>query len=116
MRDISSFSEIYFYQAPVDMRKQINGLTIVIEQEMKLSPLTGALFIFLNQGGTIIKFIYWDKTGFAVWGKRLEKDRYSRPSVRHGILHFTSAHLQDLLRGLDIFKGGHKELHYKKIC
>jgi transposase len=116
VRSINTFKDIFIYQAPVDMRKQINGLSILIEQEMQISPFSDALFVFLNQGGSIIRFIYWDKTGFATWSKRLEKARYSRPLLRKGTLHLPAALLEDLLRGLNIFQQGHKELYFEKIC
>ncbi len=117
MKSLQAFKEILLYRVPVDMRRQINGLSTIVEQEMALSPFSEALFVFLNQSGTIIKFLYWDKTGFAVWGKRLEKDRYPLPSVQDGTLKLDARYLELLLEGNDIFRmKSHSELSYKKIC
>jgi hypothetical protein len=117
VKSLHHFTEIFLYQLPVDMRKQINGLATIVEQEMGESPFCGALYIFLNGSGSIIKFLYWDKTGFATWGKRLEKERFPRPRVNQGALKLNSKYLELLLDGHDIFKlKAHTELSYKKIC
>jgi len=99
------------------MRKQINGLSIIVEQEIGVTPFSESLFVILNQAKTIIKLLYWDKTGFATWGKRLEKDRYPLPSNKNGTLSINANYLELLLDGHDIFKmKPHSELSYKKIC
>lgn len=50
-----------------DMRKQVNGLAIIAEEQMELNPLSGAVFVFCNRQRRIIKALYWDGTGFALW-------------------------------------------------
>ena len=74
-------SEIYLHRDPVDFRKSINGLMTIVEQNMLLSPFTGALFVFCNKSRNKLKLLYWDKTGFALcdhhgWWK-LEQRRSS---------------------------------------
>jgi len=58
-----------------DLRKSINGLAALVGEEMSLSPFTEALFGFCNRKRDLIKLLYWDHNGFALWMKRLEKDR-----------------------------------------
>lgn len=117
MRAARSFKDIFLYPRPVDMRKQINGLSIIVEQELGLNPFSEALFIFLNTEGTIIKLLYWDKSGFALWTKRLEKERFPKPPQNQAVLQIEARYLEMLLDGYDIFKvKPHAELSYKKIC
>ncbi|PKG93017.1 IS66 family insertion sequence element accessory protein TnpB [Paraglaciecola sp. MB-3u-78] len=72
-------SDIYMHLEAVDFRKSINGLIVVVEQQLELSPLSDALFVFSNKKRDKLKILYWDKTGFELWHKRLEKQRFKRP-------------------------------------
>jgi len=66
---------VYLHREPVDFRKSINGLSVIVESEMALSPLSGALFVFCNKKRDKLKLLYWDRTGFALWYKRLEQEK-----------------------------------------
>ena len=63
--------QVYLYADPVDMRKSIDGLSTLVEQEMELSPNMDALFVFCNRGRDKIKLLCWERNGFIVWYKRL---------------------------------------------
>ena len=63
-------ADIYLYMDIVDFRKSINGLIVVVEQDMNLNPFRDALFVFCNKKRDKVKILYWDKTGFALWYKR----------------------------------------------
>ena len=63
-------ADIYLYMDVVDFRKSINGLIVVVEQDMNLNPFRDALFVFCNKKRDKVKILYWDKTGFALWYKR----------------------------------------------
>jgi transposase len=76
---LSDFEGIYLHREPVDFRKAIDGLALIVEGEMKLSPFGNFLFIFCNRNRSRIKILYWDKTGFALWLKRLEKEKFPWP-------------------------------------
>ena len=65
---------IYVRPGKTDMRKQINGLSILVQDDLKLDPFSGALFLFCNKRRHLLKILYWDKTGFCMWIKRLEKE------------------------------------------
>ena len=58
--------QAYLYLEPVDMRKSINGLAALVENELALSPMMEALFVFCNRGRDKIKLLYWDNTSFAM--------------------------------------------------
>ena len=59
--------EIYVRPGTTDMRKQINGLSIIVQEQLKLDPFSGSLFVFCNKRRHLLKILYWDKTGFALW-------------------------------------------------
>ena len=67
MRMFVEPSDIYLYLGNVDFRKSINGLIVVVEQQMELNPFRDALFVFCNKKRDKLKVLYWDKTGFALW-------------------------------------------------
>jgi transposase len=67
--------DIYLHLDAVDFRKSINGLLAIVENELELNAFTGALFIFTNRKQDKLKCLYWDKTGFALWYKRLGATR-----------------------------------------
>ena len=66
MRDISSFANVYLHREPVDGRKQINGLSLLVSQGMKKDPFGQGLFAFVNKGRDVVRLLYWDRTGFAL--------------------------------------------------
>ncbi|MCF4785541.1 IS66 family insertion sequence element accessory protein TnpB, partial [Acinetobacter baumannii] len=98
-------------------RKSINGLSLLVEQEMQLSPFSGALFVFCNQQRTRLKVLYWDSTGFCLWYKRLEKDKFRWPRQMPGkILSISEQQWHWLLQGVDIQKiTAHQPLHYQSV-
>lgn len=67
---------VHVYGRPVDMRKSYDGLYALTRQELGQDPLSGRLFVFINRRATQIKVLYWDRTGFCVWAKRLEQGRF----------------------------------------
>ena len=104
--------DIYLHTGHVDFRKSINGLLAIVESELALNACTGALFIFCNKKQDKLKLLYWDKTGFALWYKRLEKHRFKWPKVNElNTLSLSEQQLQWLLGGYDVM--GHSPLHYK---
>ena len=70
-------NQIYLYDQAVDMRKSFEGLSRLIESAHPGKLLTGSLFLFLNQRRNLIKILYWEGDGFAIWYKRLEQGTYS---------------------------------------
>lgn len=108
---------VYLYADAVDMRKSINGLSALIEQELERSPMTGTLFVFCNRTRDKIKMLYWERNGFVVWYKRLEKQRFKwLISSDSDSVSMTGYQLNLLLDGLDIFNNKpHEALFYTSI-
>jgi transposase len=115
MKMFSGVPEVFLYRDFVDFRKSINGLSLIVEQQMALSPLTGSVFVFCNKGKDKLKVLYWDKTGFALWYKRLEKDRFKWPTkLTTESLHLSEQQLHWLFNGFDVL--GHQAVCYKSVA
>lgn len=55
---------VYVHRQPVDFRKSINGLSVLVQESMELDVFSSALFVFGSRSRNKIKILYWDKTGF----------------------------------------------------
>jgi transposase len=100
-----------------DMRKSINGLSILVENNMELDPFSGHLFVFCNRRRNILKILYWDRNGFCLWQKRLEKHRFKWPKSESDVLKIGHRDLMWLIEGLEIHqRDAHKSLLYSILC
>lgn len=116
MQSLDAFSEVYLHRDPVDMRKSINGLTLIVLEEQKLSFNPGSLFVFISRCGRKLKMVYWDKTGFALWYKRLEKEKFRWPKTHDDeVIIGSTEQLDKLLSGFDVFQRPHIYLQYNQI-
>ena len=105
---------IYLHRDPVDFRKAVNGLALIVEQQMALSPFSGALFVFCNKAGDKVKVLYWDTTGFCLWYKRLEKARFKWPRKQaQPVMNLSETQWRSLLSGYDIV--GHQPLTFLSV-
>lgn len=98
--------QIFLYRDPVDMRKSIDGLSVLVSEGMGKDPFSGTLFVFANRRRTIVKALYWDRTGFALWQKRLEKAKYRWPKagMTDEIVTLDLRQWSWLLEGYDLWK------------
>jgi len=108
--------EFRFFIRPgtTDLRKAINGLTIYVQNEMKYDPFSKSLFLFCNRQRKLLKIVYWDKTGFCLWQKRLEKYRFPWPETNKEAQELSYDELKMLLSGIDFFKA-HKKLSFSRV-
>lgn len=97
-----------------DMRKAINGLSMIVEESFGHDLFSGNLFAFCNRRRDIIKILFWDQNGFCLWHKRLEKDRFCWPESEDEVVNISSQELSWLLAGLDI-NDAHKKLNYQQV-
>lgn len=114
MRLFRDVPAVYLHREPVDFRKAINGLVLIIEHEMALSPYAEALFIFCNRSRDKLKIVWWDETGFCLWYKRLEQAKFAWPKkAAEPVLELTESQLNWLLQGYDILRMvPHQRLSY----
>ena len=66
---------VFVYGQPTSMRLSFDGLYGLAKHAMGKDPLSGHLFAFINRRATQIKVLYWDRSGFCIWSKRLEQGR-----------------------------------------
>lgn len=105
MRALHQFPTIHVHKAPVDGRKQINGLATIVQMEMKLDPFAEALFVFVSRRYDNVKLLYWNKSGFALWLYRLEQEKFRWPRKWTGdTISLSSEQLGWLLDGYDIMR------------
>ncbi|NPD75580.1 IS66 family insertion sequence element accessory protein TnpB, partial [Oceanispirochaeta sp. M1] len=69
-----SKTDIFIKPGRTDMRKQINGLTVIVQDDMELNPFSSSIFLFCNRERKILKALYWDNNGFCLWQKKIEKE------------------------------------------
>jgi transposase len=81
MLSLSASTRIYLYRAACDMRKSFDGLCGIIRSELSQDPLSGSLFVFCNRRRNMVKLLYWDCDGLAIWFKRLERGSFSLPRM-----------------------------------
>ena len=109
--------EVYLCRDIVDMRKSINGLSILVEQTLGLDPFAEKLFVFCNRKRDKVKILYWERSGFVLWYKRLEKHRFPWPDERADeLVSMTGRELNWLLDGIDLFRlKPHASLSYASV-
>lgn len=108
---------VYLHRDPVDFRKAINGLSVIVQDAMGHSPFEPGLFVFCNRRRNQLKVLYWDATGFALWQKRLEQDKFKWP-MRHtdAVLTLNQEQWNWLLRGLNFMHiKPHNSLFYEAL-
>lgn len=109
--------QVFLCREPVDFRKAIGGLSVLVEQELGLSPFARALYVFTNRRRTQIKVLYWHRNGFCLWLKRLESERFAWPATGQESTHRLSVQeFEWLLEGFDLFAHQpHKTLHFTSV-
>ena len=105
---------IFLRPGQTDLRKAVNGLTGIIEQQMAGEVFSGDVYLFCNKERKLLKAVWWERNGFWLSGKRLEKDKFPWPNNEAEARELTAEQLQMLLAGIDFFKA-HKPVHYKKV-
>ncbi len=105
MKSIFEFENLFIHRKPIDMRKNINGLSAIVSEEMKLDLKGKSLFIFCNKPRTRLKILYFDRSGFALWLKKLEESKFPWPGVKFDkdVLSVQHHELEMILDGINIW-------------
>ena len=96
---------IYAATSPVDLRRSFDGLAAATREQLGQDPKSGALFLFVNRVGDRLKAIWWDRTGYCLLYKRLERGTFRIPAVlRPGdkAIAIDAAEFAKILEGLDL--------------
>ena len=115
MKSIFEFKNLYIHREPVDMRKNINGLGVIVSEEMKLDLKSSSIFIFCNHQGTLMKILYFFKSGFALWMKRLKYSKFSWPrNWNEETIRITAQDMALLLEGINVWTR-FEEVHFEHL-
>jgi transposase len=101
---------IFIRPGHTDLRKAVNGLSVLIQEE----PFSGDVYMFCNRGKKVLKAVWWDKTGFWLSQKRLERGRWPWPENAEAVEELSVEQLRMLLLGIDFFKA-HKPVYYRRV-
>ena len=102
MLSFPSAVRIYLCSEPADMRRSFDGLAAMVRDIIHEDALSGHVFVFRNRRGDRIKLLYWDRDGFALWYKRLEKGMFSWPTNINTDHQLDHRYLSMMLEGVDI--------------
>jgi len=101
MIDLPKNVKIFFAVDPVNMHRSFDGLAMITQEVLKQNPLSSNIFIFRNKRADKVKIIYWDRNGFVIYYKRLEKGRFKYPKTNQICLELSNLELNLLLDGID---------------
>ena len=102
MLSFSSSQRYFLYRGVTDMRKGFNGLSGLVRQYLAHDLLSGDVFIFLNKRRDRVKLLVWDRNGFVVWYKVLEKGTFELPTAEKDTLEMSWTDIQLFLEGIEI--------------
>ena len=106
--------QVYVKPGATDLRKAVNGLSVLITEEMELNVLSGSLFMFCNRDRKLLKAIYWDGTGFWLLQKRLEEHKFPWPKSAEAVKEISGEQLRMLLKGINFWEA-HARLDYQSV-
>jgi transposase len=104
MLSLSPAVRIFVYGAATDMRKQFDGLSALVTHAFGKDVFSGDYFVFLNRTRNRCKILSWDRDGFVLWAKRLERGRFQMPSsaTEAKVMEIDTTTLAMILGGIDL--------------
>ena len=95
---------IYFATDPVDMRCSFRGLSGAVRQKLQQDPLSGHLFCFTNRKGNLLKILFYDRSGWSIFYKKLSRGTFQRPRANEGVatVRIDAGQLAMILEGVDL--------------
>ncbi|MED0687843.1 IS66 family insertion sequence element accessory protein TnpB [Anoxybacillus ayderensis] len=117
MLNIATVHHVYLARGNTDLRKSIDGLAAIVQEQFRLDPFSSSLFVFCNRGRDKLKILHWDHNGFWLYYRRLERGTFDWPSADHSEpLKISSRQLRWLLDGLSFDqKQAHSAITAKKV-
>jgi transposase len=95
---------VFLCTSPTDMRKGFDTLAVLVREGLGYDPLSGHLFLFVGRRRDRLKLLYWDRDGYALWYKRLEKGTFRMPVAKPDAasIELKASELAMLLEGIDL--------------
>lgn len=117
MRPGADVPSVFLCTEPVDFRKSITGLSLLVEQSLLLDPFAASLYVFVNKRLDKLKILYWEKNGFCLWYKSLEKERFKWPkNTNSQTIMLDGEQLNWLMDGFDLWNNKpHARLHFESV-
>jgi len=105
---------VWLYTQATDMRKSFDGLSALVKEKLAEDPLSGQLFVFINRKRNYLKALYFDRSGYALWAKRLEQGQFhyrrDKGAVADNKRALNMTELKCILEGIDV----RSVRHYKR--
>lgn len=98
---ITHAEQIWMVAEPVDMRRGIDGLSMIVQQGLGYSPCSGSAFVFCNRAGNRLKVLLWDGTGVWLCQRRLHQGRFVWPGQEERCFELTQSQWEWLIAGVD---------------
>ncbi|MBZ9632673.1 IS66 family insertion sequence element accessory protein TnpB [Salegentibacter sp. LM13S] len=108
MFSLGSSHNYHFYRKSCDMRKSFNGLSGLVKNELNREPTSGDVFVFLNRNRTHLKLLHWERGGFVLYYKRLERGSFTPPAIKEDQTSFTWPQLVLMIEGIKVEKSVQK--------
>lgn len=96
--------KIWLYSQPTDMRKSYNGLIVLVKQKLQENPLSGHYFVFINRRKTQMKILYFERTAYCIWSKRLEQGQFNSEQNIGDKIALNSTDLKMIIEGIKVKK------------
>jgi transposase len=118
MKSAQSFNQVFIHRDPIDMRKGINGLCDIIQGANMGNIREKNLFVFCGRRRDSVKILYFDRSGFCLWQKRLELERFPWPKKHtESIVNIQPEQLNWLLDGIDVWKmKPFEEVYFERVA
>jgi transposase len=94
--------QVWVATTPVDMRKSFDALAEIVRSFLGYDPLSGHLFVFHNRTRHLVKVLWWDREGLAIYYKRLERGEFQFPRSNERAVEITRDELVRLLSGMSV--------------
>jgi len=113
---IVDLTQYRFFLRPgkTDLRKGVQGLSVLIQNVMEYDPFSRSLFLFCNGQRRLLKIVYWDRNGFCLWQKKLQRGTFPWPGSEEAAREIAFEELKMLLDGIDFFNA-HQTLSYSRV-
>ena len=102
LSDFTGADRVYIACGYTDLRKGIDGLAAMVQQQFQLDPFTNTLFLFCGRRRDRIKGLYWEQDGFILLYKRLEQGAYQWPRTENEVRQLTPQQYRGLMEGLKV--------------
>jgi len=109
MLNIHKVETVYLATGITDLRKSVNGLSIIIQESFELDPFANALFVFCNRTKDKLKILHWEYNGFWLYYKRLERGKFNWPMTKEEPVKVDIKELEWLLKGFEVRCGKRHE-------